>query len=217
MATTLNIALIGASGFVGSALLKEALMRGHSVTALVAHPEKLAPRPNLTVAGVDVLEEAALAVKLRGHDVVVSAFSGHAERDVLGYYLRGLRSILAAVRQAAVPRFLLVGGAGSLEVAPGVQLIDTPQFPAQWKATAEGARQALRILREEASDLDWTMLSPSAMLEPGARTGSFRLGDDRLLVDAQGNSRISLEDYAVAMIDEVEKPAHSRRRFTVGY
>ena len=110
----------------------------------------------------------------------------------------------------------MVGGAGSLEAAPGVLVIDTPQFPEAWKATAEGARQALELLRQERT-LDWTMLSPSAMLEPGKRTGQFRLGDDRLLVDANGESRISLEDYAVAMIDELEKPAHSRRRFTVGY
>lgn len=111
---------------------------------------------------------------------------------------------------------LVVGGAGSLEVAPGVQLVDTPEFPAQWKGTAEGAREALKLLRAEA-ELDWTMLSPSAHLEPGERTGRFRLGTDQLLVDAQGASRISVEDYAVAMIDELERPAHARRRFTVGY
>ena len=115
-----------------------------------------------------------------------------------------------------MPRLLVVGGAGGLEVAPGVQLIDTPEFPAQWKATAEGARQALALLRQETT-LDWTVLSPSAHLEPGQRTGTFRTGTDGLLVDASGNSRISLEDYAVAMIDELEKPTHSRSRFTVGY
>lgn len=213
----MSIALIGASGFVGSALRKEALARGHKVTALVSHPEKLQAQPNLAVAKVDVLDEAALAAKLRGHDAALSAFSGHAQSDILGYYLRGIRSIIAAVKSAGVPRLLVVGGAGSLDVAPGVQLADTPQFPAQWKATAEGARQALRILREEEAELDWTMLSPSAYLEPGQRTGKFRLGGDSLLVGADGNSRISLEDYAVAMIDELEKPAHSRQRFTVGY
>ncbi|HYE35263.1 NAD(P)-dependent oxidoreductase [Methylocaldum sp.] len=212
----MNIALIGASGFVGSALLREALARGHRVTALVLNPQKLQAQPNLAAVKVDVLDEAALADKLRGHDVVLSAFSGHAQSDVLGYYLRGIRSIIAAVKKADVPRLLVVGGAGSLEVAPGVQLIDTPQFPAEWKATAEGARQALQMLREEA-ELDWTMLSPSALLEPGQRTGKFRLDDDRLVVGVNGESRISLEDYAVAMIDELEKPAHSRRRFTVGY
>lgn len=212
----MNIALIGASGFVGSALLKEALARGHRVTALVSHPEKLAKQSSLTAVKTDVLDETALAGQLRGHDAVLSAFSGHAQEDILGYYLRGIRSIIAAVKTAGVPRLLVVGGAGGLEVAPGVQLLDTPEFPAQWKATGEGARQALQMLRQEA-ELDWTMLSPSAYLEPGERTGKFRLGTDELLVGDNGQSRISLEDYAVAMIDELEQPAHSRRRFTAGY
>ena len=212
----MNIALIGASGYVGSALRNEALARGHKVTALVSQPVKLKAQDNLSVVKADVLDEAALAGLLRGHGAVLSAFSGQAQADVLGYYLRGFRSIIAAVKNSGVPRLLMVGGAGSLEAAPGVLVIDTPQFPEAWKATAEGARQALELLRQERT-LDWTMLSPSAMLEPGERTGKFRLGDDRLLVDANGESRISLEDYAVAMIDELEKPAHSRRRFTIGY
>ncbi len=212
----MKIALIGASGYVGSALRNEALARGHQVTALVSNPGKLEPQSGLALTRVDVLDETALADSLRGHDAVLSAFSGHAQADVLGYYLQGIHSIIAAVKKSGVPRLLMVGGAGSLEAAPGVLLIDTPQFPAAWKATAEGARQALELLKQEPT-LDWTMLSPSAMLEPGKRTGKFRLGDGRLLVDAKGESRISLEDYAVAMIDELEKPAHSRRRFTVGY
>jgi len=212
----MKIALIGASGFVGSALRKEALARGHSVTALVTHPEKLAAEPNLTPVKLDVLGEAAMVKRLRGHDAVLSAFSGHAQKDVLNYYLRGIRSIIAAVKKAAVPRLLVVGGAGSLNVAPGTQLIDTPQFPQAWKPTAEGARQALQLLRKEPT-LDWTMLSPSAFLQPGERTGKFRLGGDDLLAGENGESRISLEDYAVAMLDEIEKPAHSRQRFTVGY
>ena len=130
--------------------------------------------------------------------------------------MQGIGSIIAATRQAAVPRLLVVGGAGSLEVSPGVQLMDTPAFPAAWQATAEGARQALKRLQQE-TQLDWTMLSPAAQLEPGARTGSFRLGGDPLLADAEGHSRISVQDYAVAMIDELERPAHSRRRFSVAY
>ncbi|WP_018992597.1 NAD(P)-dependent oxidoreductase [Aromatoleum toluclasticum] len=212
----MNIVLIGASGFVGSALLKEALARGHRVTAIVSNPAKLAAQPGLETVGADVLDGAALAPRLAGHDAVVSAFSGHAQADVYGYYVQGMRSIIAAAKQARVPRLLVVGGAGSLEVAPGVQLVDTPEFPAQWKGTAEGAREALKLLRAE-PELEWTMLSPSAWLEPGERTGRFRLGTDQLLADAQGESRISVEDYAVAMIDELERPAHSRRRFTVGY
>jgi len=212
----MKIALIGATGFIGSGLLKEALARNHQVTALVAHPEKLAAHPNLTPVGTDVLDETTLAQQLVGHDAVISAFSGHAQSDTCGYYVRGIRSIIAAVKQAGVPRLLVVGGAGSLEVAPGVQLIDTPDFPAAYKASAEGAREALKLLRQE-PELNWTMLSPSAVIAPGKRTGQFRLGTDQLLFGADGESTISAEDYAVAMIDELENPAHPRQRFTVGY
>lgn len=212
----MNIALIGASGFIGSALRAEALSRGHKVTALVTQPERIAPAAGLSVVKANVNDTAALAAALKGHDAVLSAFSGHVQSDVEGYYLKGIRSVIAATRQAGVGRLLVVGGAGSLEVAPGVQLLDTPGFPAAYKASAEGARQALRLLRDEAG-LDWTMLSPSAMIAPGERTGRFRLGGDTLLADAKGESRISVQDYAVAFIDELEKPAHSRRRFTAGY
>lgn len=211
----MNIALIGASGFIGSALLSEALARGHRVTALVSNPQKLAAQPNLTVVQADATDEAALAKQFAGLDAVISAFSGHAQADVYGYYMRGARAIIGAAKAAGV-RLLVVGGAASLEVAPGKQLFDSPDFPAQWKDTARGARDALALLREEKA-LDWTLLSPSAMIAPGERTGQFRLGTDQLLVGADGQSRISLADYAVAMIDELEKPAHSRRRFTVGY
>ena len=212
----MNIALIGASGFIGSGLLAEALARGHRVTALVGRPERLSPHPQLIALKADVFDTATLAGQLRGHEAVISAFSGHAQKDVLGDYLRGFQSILQATRNAEVARLLVVGGAGSLEVAPGVQLLDTPGFPEAYRASAEGARQAVQLLRAD-SALDWTLLSPSALITPGERTGRFRLGEDRLLVDAQGESRISVPDYAVAMLDEVERPAHSRRRFTVGY
>jgi uncharacterized protein len=214
--SNMNIALIGASGFIGSALRREALARGHRVTALVSQPAKLEPAANLTVVKTDVNDTQALASQLEGHDAVLSAFSGHAQQDVEGYYLAGIRSIIGATRRSRVGRLLVAGGAGSLEVAPGVQLLDTPGFPAAYRASAEGARKALALLRE-ASDLDWTMLSPSAVIAPGERTGRFRLGGDQLLSNAQGDSRISVEDYAAAFIDELEKPAHSRRRFTVGY
>ncbi len=212
----MKIVIIGATGFIGSGLLKEALARGHRVTALVTHPEKLKPHSNLTAAKVDVLDEASLVEQLKGHDAVISAFSGHAQGDVYEYYLRGIRSIINAAKKARLPRFLIVGGAGSLEVAPGVQLVDTPNFPEQWKQSALGAREALNLLRKE-RELNWTMLSPSAMIAPGLRTGKFRLGTDQLLVGAGGKSEISIEDYSVAMMDEMEKPAHPRSRFTVGY
>lgn len=212
----MKVAIIGATGFVGSVLLKEAVARGHEVTALVSNPSKVAANDKVTALQADVLDQDGLVKQLTGHDAVISAFSGHAQADVLGYYLKGIQSIFLAVKKAGVPRLLLVGGAGGLEVAPGVQLIDTPQFPDQWKGTAEGARQALNLLRQD-QELNWTVLAPSAYLEPGTRTGKFRLGKDQLLVDETGKSHISLEDYAVAMIDELEKPAHVRTRFTVGY
>jgi putative NADH-flavin reductase len=211
----MKIALIGASGFIGSALRDEALARGHAVTALVTRPERVPPAPGLTAVAADATDAAALAPLLEGHDAVISAFSGHGHDDVRGRYLRGMRAIVAAARAADV-RLLVVGGAGSLEVAPGVQVLDTPDFPAAWKGSAEGARDALALLSDEPT-LDWTMLSPSASIEPGPRTGVFRLGTDRLLVDAAGASRISTPDYAMAMLDEVEQPRHARRRFTVGY
>jgi len=211
----MRIALIGASGRVGRPILEEALARGHRVTALVTNPAKLAEL-HVETRRVDALDTAALADALRDHDAVISAFSGHARDDVLEYYVRGMRSIVQAAKLAHVPRLLVVGGAGSLEAAPGVQLLDTPDFPSAYRASAEGARQALYMLRDEV-DLNWTMLSPSAHLEPGPKTGKQRLGADQLLVDASGRSHISLADYAAAMLDELEDPRHVRRRFTVGY
>jgi putative NADH-flavin reductase len=216
MASPLHLALIGASGFIGSALRNEALSRGHRVTALVTQPSKLAAQSGLVVQKADVTDSDALARQLQGFDAVLTAFSGHAQANTFDYYLAGFKSILTAAGQAGVKRLLVVGGAGSLEVAPGVQALDTPQFPEAYKATAEGARQALLLLRAEPS-LNWTMLSPSAVIEPGQRTGNFRLGGEKMLFDAQGKSHISVEDYAVALIDELEKPAHQRQRFTVGY
>lgn len=212
----MNIALIGATGFIGSAILKEALSRRHQVTALAAHPEKLAASDNLQVSATDVQNLPALTQQLRGFDAVISAFSGHANADTLGYYVSGIKNVIQAAKDAQTPRLLVVGGAGSLEVAAGVQVLDTPGFPDAYRASAEGARTALQLLRTE-TDLNWTMLSPSAMIAPGQRTAQFRLGKDSLLVASDGNSHISVEDYAVAMIDELEKPTHQRQRFTVGY
>lgn len=212
----MKIALIGATGFIGSAILQEALARQHQVTALAAHPEKLAAADNLLALATDVHDLAQLTQQLTGFDAVISAFSGHANGDVLGYYVKGMKNIIQASKDAQVPRLLVVGGAGSLYVAPGVQVIDTPGFPPEYKASAEGARQALNLLLAEPT-LNWSMLSPSAMIAPGQRTSQFRLGGDQLLSDADGKSHISVEDYAVAMINELEQPAHVRQRFTVGY
>ncbi len=209
----MNIALIGASGFIGSAIRKEALSRNHKVTALVSDPSKLQPEANLDIQPTDVLDTERLAQQLRGHDVVISAFSGHADADIYGYYLKGIRSLVDAVRAAGVSRLLLVGGAGSLDVKPGVQLLDTPEFPAQWKATAEGAREALKLVRE-LPDLDWTVLSPPPHVHPGTRTGGYRTGLDTVIQGDSGPADISLEDYAVAMLDEAENAQHGRQRFT---
>ena len=130
--------------------------------------------------------------------------------------MRGTTAIIAAVKKAGVKRVLWVGGAGGLEVKPGVQSVDTPEFPKDWKQGSLATREALNLLHKE-SGLEWSFLSPSADLSPGQRTGKFRLGRDQLLKDENGNSRISTQDYAMAMIDEVEKPKHIRQRFTVGY
>lgn len=210
----MNIAIIGASGFIGSAVRKEALSRGHRVTALVSDPSKLAPEANLEVRPTDLLDTAKISAQLQGHDVVISAFSGHANADIYGYYMKGIASLLNAVRAAGMPRLLLVGGAGSLEVKPGVQLLDTPEFPAQWKATAEGAREALKLLRQT-PDLDWTVLSPPPHIHPGTRTGRYRIGSDAVIPGNGGPADISLEDYAVAMLDEAETARYRRQRFTV--
>jgi len=211
---SMNIALIGASGFIGSAIRIEALSRNHKVTALVSNPSKLQPEANLVIQQTDVLDTELLSQQLRGHAVVICAFSGHSDADIYGYYLKGIRALVDAVRAAGVPRLLLVGGAGSLEIQPGVQLLDTPEFPAQWKATAEGARAALQILRD-LPDLDWTVLSPPPHIHPGTRTGSYRSGLNAVIQRDGGPADISLEDYAMAMMDEAESAKHCRRRFTV--
>ncbi len=212
----MNIALIGASGFIGSAIRREALARGHQVTALVTNPARLSPEPRLNVVKTDVLDRDLLARQLRGHDLVISAFSGHAQADVRGYYVQGTRSIVEAVQQAGVARLLVVGGAGSLQVQPGLDLLDAPGFPDAYRASAEGARDALRLLRE-LPDLDWTLLSPPAMIRPGERTGRYRVGGDQLLMNGEAPADISVEDYAVAMLDEAERPKHRRQRFTVAH
>ncbi len=212
----MRIALIGASGFIGSALRDEALQRGHQVKALVTRPERLEARPNLIIVKSDVLDTQALTEQLSGADVVLSAFSGHAQQDVRGYYLQGFDSILAATKAAGVERLLVVGGAGSLEVAPGQLFIDKPDFPAEYKTSAEGAKAALERLREQDAQ-SWTFLAPAAEIFSGERTGNFRLGSDQLLTDAKGNSLISVQDYAIAMLDELEEPRYLNQRFCVAY
>ena len=216
----MEIALIGATGFVGSAVLKEALDRGIQVTAIVRQPEKLQAQKNLTIIKGDVMDSDNLSELFKGNDVVVSAYNaGWANPDLYNEYLEGSQSIQEAVKKSGVKRYIVLGGAGSLFVAPGVQLIDTPQFPAEWKPGALAARDYLNILKKE-DQLDWTYLSPAIEMNlgtPHERKGTYRTGLDNPVFDANNKSTISVEDLAVAILDEVENPKHIRVRFTVGY
>ncbi len=213
----MKIALIGATGFVGGFVLNEALNRGHTVTALSRHPEKLAAKQNLTAVKCDIMNDAELAKAISGHDMVISTFNpGWGNPDIYNLYIKGIQAIIKAAKLAAVKRFLVVGGAGSLEVKPGLQLVDTPDFPEQFKDGALAARETLNLLKKE-NMLQWTFLSPSVNLRPGTRTGKFRLGTDSLLKDEKGESNISTQDLAVAILNECEKPKFIRKRFTAGY
>lgn len=213
----MKIALIGATGYVGSAILKEALDRGHEVTAIARDPDKLQSHAKLRPQKVDVYNADDVAQVVAGHHVVISAFNpGWTNSDIFNLQVKGTRAIIDGVKKAGMKHLFFVGGAGSLEVKPGVQSVDLPGFPAEYKQGALATREALNMLRNEPS-LEWTFLSPSADLFSGERPGKFRLGTDQLLRDANGESRISVQDYATAMIDEVETPQHIRQRFTVGY
>ena len=179
----MKIALIGATGFVGSAILKEALDRGHEVAAIVRNPDNLTPHAKLHPKRGDVYHEDEVARLITGHDAVISAFNpGWSNPDIYNQQVKGARSIINGVKKSGVKRLLFVGGAGSLEVKPGVQSVDLPEFPAEYKQGALATREALNLLRKEPG-LDWSFLSPSADLSPGQRTGKFRLGTDQLLTD----------------------------------
>lgn len=213
----MKIALIGATGFVGSAALEELLQRGHQVTVLARNPGKLAPRAGLTVVAADAQDAEQVGKAVAGHDAVLSAYNpGWTVPDIHDQFLKGTRAIYAGVREAGVRRLLVVGGAGSLFVAPGLQLVDTPQFPAEWKQGALAAREALNLIRKEEA-LDWTFLSPPILLVPGERTGRYRVGQDAPLMNGEQPGTISVKDLAVAMVDEIEKPQHVKQRYTVAY
>ncbi|NPU12558.1 NAD(P)-dependent oxidoreductase [Bradyrhizobium sp. 83002] len=203
----MKIAVAGASGRAGSRITAELANRGHQVTGIARHPDKIEKHANVTAVRGDANDRAALAKLWAGHEVAISSIHFSAS-DV--------EALIGAAKDSGVSRYLVVGGAGSLEVAPGVRLVTTPGFPAAYKAEAEKGAAFLDRLRQE-KELDWTFLSPSAMIDFGARTGKFRLGTDQLLVDPDGKSFITFEDFAVAMADEIERPAHRRARFTVGY
>jgi len=215
----MKIALIGPTGFVGAAVLAELLARDHQVTALARDPAKLAPRPGLTVVAGDARDADRVAAAARGQDAVVSAFNpGWNDPALYDNFLEGSRAIERGVEAAGVKRLLVVGGAGSLFVAPGVQLVDTPEFashvPPNIVPGARAARDALAELRTN-TRLEWTFLSPPAKLAPGDRTGQYRVGAEQLLMDGDDLAGISVADLAVAIADELERPRHVRARFTV--
>lgn len=214
-----KIVIIGATGYVGSAILKEALGRGHQVKAIVRNPSKLTlVNPKLKVVGGDVMDTEFLSRELATSDAVISAFNpGWSNPDIYDETLKGYGSIICAVRDSGVQRFLMVGGAGSLLVAPGRQLMDEPGVP---QKLLPGIRSMAKVYTDillPEKTIDWVYLSPAADMAPGERTGKFRLGKDELVVDANGDSNISVEDFAVAMIDELEQEKHHRERFTLGY
>ncbi|MGC3982864.1 MAG: NAD(P)-dependent oxidoreductase [Steroidobacteraceae bacterium] len=201
-----QLALIGASGNIGSRILDEALSRGHQVTGIVRNVEKLAPRNGLSPVRGDIADTQATAALIKGAEVLVVSIR----------WTDNAAQVLELARLSGVKRLIAVVGAGSLEASPGVRVLDTPEFPAAWRPGAEGAARALQTLRDE-KQVDWVAVSPSWNIGPGERTAKFRVGGDQLLRDAAGESRISREDFAVAILDEIETPKHHRQRMTVGY
>jgi putative NADH-flavin reductase len=209
----MKVALVGGTGQSGRRILKELLDRGHGVTALVREPGKVEARAGLTLVQGDVNDEASVVAAAKGADVLVSAYGPGPEHFEL--LVPATKHLIAAANASGVGRFMYVGGAGALEVAPGVTLIASGLVPPEWLGIAQAHADALELARN--SDLNWTSLAPSAYFEAGERTGKFRLAKDTLITDERQQSRISFEDFAVALVDELETPRHERQRFTVGY
>jgi len=217
----MKIALIGASGFVGSALLNEAIARGYNVTAIARNVDKIKSEDKLvSKQKVDVFDIDLLVSVLKGHDAVVSAYNACWDNpNLYEDFIKGSEAIQSATKKAGVKRLLVVGGAGSLEIAPGVQLVDTPEFPAEYKEGATAARDYLNILKKE-TELDWTFLSPAIQMHPGitdGRTGKYRTALDNPVFDANNESRLSVEDLSVALLDELEQGRFIKKRFTAAY
>lgn len=213
----MKIGLFGATGKIGKQILEEALRRGHEVTVIVREPSRSVDTPsgegNLHVAVADVLHPDSVEEAIAGQEVIISAYGPKfgEENDLA----EAARSLVEGVRKSGVGRLLVVGGAGSLEVEPGVRLMDTPGFPDEIRPLARAHAEAYEVIAS--SDINWTYLSPAAVIEPGERTGEFRIGLKQLIRDELDQSRISIEDYAVAMLDEVEDPHFIKERFTVAY
>lgn len=203
----MTIAHIGATGKVGGKILEELLRRGHAVTAISRHPEKVPTGANVKAVRGDVDDPDELGALLKGHDAVISSAP----------FVPGTSpKLVDAIRQSGVKRYIAVGGAGSLEVAPGKLLKDSGKIPPEWLPAVNEGAELLKLLRSD-GQLDWTFFSPAAFIGPGERTGKFRLGDDQLITATDGKSSISYDDYAIALVDELERPQHIRKRFTIGY
>lgn len=216
----MKIALIGASGFVGGAVLDELIRRNHQVTAIVRRPERVKKAANVTAVKADVMKEDEVSEAVTGHDIVVSAFNpGWTNPNMYTDFLQGAKAIQKGVKKSGVKRLFVVGGGGSLFVAPGQQLVDSPNFPPEYRAGALAARDYLNIIKND-RELQWTFLSPSIEMNhstSGVRTGKYRTGFDNPVFNDEGRSVISVEDLAVAIADEAENAKHLRRRFTVAY
>lgn len=214
-----NVVLIGASGFVGNAILNELLSRGHKVTAVVRNPEKInVSNSNLEIVKADIADTNAMVGICKGKEAIISAYNpGWTNPDIYEETLRNYPLILEAAKRSGAKRLLCVGGAGTLFCAPGLRVVDSGAIP---DAIMGGVKSLgefyLNTLMNE-KDIDWIFFSPAGTLEPGKRTGKFRLGKDDLIIDENGISHISVEDYAVAMVDELENPKHHCGRFTIGY
>lgn len=211
----MKVAVLGASGWIGSQIVEEAVTRGHRVIALVRNPSAI-ERQDVEVRQLDVLAEQDFAQALQGVDTVIASIGGRAagNHDMVE---RSAAKLLEQLPNVGVKRLLWVGGAGSLEVAPGVQLVTVPDFPAEYKDEALAQSQALQVFRNSNSPLNWTFVSPAAEIFPGEKVGQFRVGGDQLLTDAQGHSKISVADFASAMLDELETAKHAKQRISVAY
>lgn len=214
-----KVVLIGATGFVGSAILNELVERGHEVTAVVRNVEKLPKNALVKPVKEDVGNEDAIAKLLEGKDAVISAYNpGWTNPNITQETIVNYRHILAAAKKSGIGRLLIVGGAGTLFCAPGVRILETGVLPNEIMNGVVALGYVYLNMLSNEKELDWVFFSPAGTFdEKGERTGKFRLGKNDLVVDAEGNSHISVQDYAVAMVDELEKPAHHKERFTIGY